>query len=269
VGVNLDANGVPGHYVIVTGKKNNDYTIADPGFARTALSQYNNEFVTRGFVADPPGDLSELDLAMGDAAETLVTDPFGRETGFDPILQKIVEEIPTSAYFRDSLQDDVSVAPPTEIDHLTEVFQPSQGTYQIDVNGLKLGTYSLSLRMFSQDGSSQPDVLIPGIAGPGSKSSFSIQLASTPGSTPTVTVVASFSSTLADINNSLQLGLIDNHGIANSLLQKIEAAQAATTDTRNNVLKAFINEVNAQTGKHITGIAVQVLLADAKSLMAH
>lgn len=269
VGVDLNDQGDPGHFVLVTGKDNDDYTITDPGFAKTVLSEYDNEFVTRGFVADPPGDLSELDLATGDVAETLITDPLGRQTGFTPNLQKIVEQIPTSAYFRDSLQDDVSGAPATQTNHLTEIFQPIQGTYEIMVNGLKLGTYSLSVRTFSQDGSSQPDVLIPGIAGPGSSSTFSVQLASTPGSTSTVTVTATFSSTLTDINNSLQFGLIDNQGIANSLAEKIEAAQEATGNTRNNIVNAFINEVNAQAGKHITGLAVQVLLADANALSAH
>jgi hypothetical protein len=127
---------------------------------------------------------------------------------------------------------------------------------------------AVSLPM-APDGSPQPDVLIPGIAGPGSSTSFSIQLTSAPGSTPTITVAATFSSTLADINNSLQLGLIDNQGIANSLSQKVEATQKATGNNGNNILKAFINEVNAQSGKHIKGAAVQVLLADANALSSH
>jgi hypothetical protein len=80
--------------------------------------------------------------------------------------------------------------------------------------------------------------------------------------------MASFQSTLADISNSLQLGLIDNQGIANSLSQKIQAAQAAIGPARNNILKAFENDVNAQTGKHVNGIAPQVLLQDADSLIS-
>ena len=78
---------------------------------------------------------------------------------------------------------------------------------------------------------------------------------------------ATFSSTLTDINNASQLGLIDNIGIANSLSQKIHAAQDATVPARNNILNAFKNEVTAQAGKHITGVAVQVLLQDANSLV--
>jgi N-acetylneuraminic acid mutarotase len=78
-----------------------------------------------------------------------------------------------------------------------------------------------------------------------------------------------FQSTLKDINDSLQLGLIDNHGVANSLSSKIQAAQAQTGNARNNILNAFINEVNAQAGKHITVVTVQVLLADASALSVH
>ncbi len=80
--------------------------------------------------------------------------------------------------------------------------------------------------------------------------------------------MATFQGTLADIANSITLGLIDNAGIANSLSEKIEAAENTTGPTRNNVLNAFENEVSAQSGKHITGVAPQVLLQDAASLIS-
>jgi hypothetical protein len=268
VGVNLDQQGTPSHYVIVTGKQGNDYTIADPGYPKTMLSQYNNQFVTRGFVADPTGDISELNVAVGDTAEFLIINSSGQKTGYDPSVGEIVQQIPNSVYFRDALQDDVTGAPPTEVDHFGEIFQPSSETYQVLVTGLKLGTYSISTRMFSQDGSPQPDLVVTGIAGPGSSSSFSIQANPAPGSKTTVVAEATFASTLADISNALSLGLIDNHGIANSLSQKIQAAQGDAQPARANVLNAFINEVNAQAGKHITGAAIEVLLQDAKSLLA-
>jgi len=84
--------------------------------------------------------------------------------------------------------------------------------------------------------------------------------------------VATFQSTLTDIENSLQLGLIDNQGIANSLSQKIQAAADAAAqgqnETKANILNALKNQINAQTGKHITGVAVQVLLQDVDSLLS-
>jgi hypothetical protein len=84
--------------------------------------------------------------------------------------------------------------------------------------------------------------------------------------------VVTFESTLADIDSSLQLGLIDNQGVANSLLQKINAAAlaAAQGDSRAaaNILQAFQSEVEAQTGKHLAASAAQILLDDATALLA-
>jgi hypothetical protein len=103
------------------------------------------------------------------------------------------------------------------------VFQPANGAYQIVINGLKYGTFTLSSQVFSQDGSPQARLTATGIMGPGSSTAFSIQLNSTPGAQWPIVVVATFKSTLADISNGLQLGLIDNQGVANSLPQKIQA----------------------------------------------
>jgi hypothetical protein len=94
-----------------------------------------------------------------------------------------------------------------------------------------------------------------------------------PGATPQVKRVATFSSTLDDINNALQLGLIDNHGIANSLSKKIQNAVAALSrgnkQASRNILGAFLNEVaTAGRNKHITAIAAEILTQDAQSLLA-
>jgi hypothetical protein len=297
VGVKLMANGTPGHYVLVTGKQDTDYTIIDPnypkrtllsqynnrfetrgyvtvagqGSAKTLLSQYNNRFETRGYIATPPGDISELDLAVGNRAEFLVIDSLGRKTGYDPSVREIVEEIPGSVYYRDALENDITGQPPDDTAHFANISRPAQGTYQIVVSGLELGTYSLSCRMFAQDGSPQSPVTVMGIAGVGSSSTLSIEVNPEPGAQTVITVVATFSSTLADISKAFQLGLIDNQGIAKSLTSKIETAQQSAARGNyaavRNQLEAFKNEVNAQTGKHITGVAPVVLLQDADSLI--
>jgi 5'-nucleotidase/UDP-sugar diphosphatase len=65
-----------------------------------------------------------------------------------------------------------------------------------------------------------------------------------------------------------QEGLIDNSGVYNSLLQKLEAAQAAwdkgQANVISNVLSALINEVTAQSGKHIDPDAASALAMDAQ-----
>jgi hypothetical protein len=57
------------------------------------------------------------------------------------------------------------------------------------------------------------------------------------------------------VEHAAQQGFIDNQGITNSLLAKLDAAQAAfdrgQTSVAINKVQAFINEVQAQAGKHI------------------
>jgi hypothetical protein len=65
--------------------------------------------------------------------------------------------------------------------------------------------------------------------------------------------------TISSLRTCVQLaadeGFIDNQGVTNSLLAKLDAAQAALdrgqTGVAINLLIAFIHEVQAQAGKHI------------------
>jgi len=223
----------PSHFVLVTGKlqSDGDYLIADPFLPRgfVLLSDYGS-FETRGWVKDPTGDISELDAALGTNADILIRDPLGRTTGLDPATAQETEQIPESSHFIDAITDDLTGEPPDDFLHSVTIRKPMGGTYDILVIGKQLGTYTLSLRAFSQDGTSQPSIEIPGISSPGSSSHFSFQYVSTPGAKSSGVQVATFSSTLADISNSLALGLIDDAGIANSLTRKIQAAASAAAE---------------------------------------
>ncbi len=57
------------------------------------------------------------------------------------------------------------------------------------------------------------------------------------------------------VQHAADEGFIDNQGVTNSLLAKLDAAQAALdrgqTSVAINNLEAFIHEVQAQAGKHI------------------
>lgn len=65
--------------------------------------------------------------------------------------------------------------------------------------------------------------------------------------------------TLEDLHHCVQhaatSGVIDNEGVATSLLAKVSAAEAAAAHgdlgAAVNILQAFINEVQAQSGVHI------------------
>jgi hypothetical protein len=83
-------------------------------------------------------------------------------------------------------------------------------------------------------------------------------------------------STIASLQECVQhayhLGHIDNQGIANSLLSKLDAAQTALargeTTTAANLLNAFINQVQAQAGKHISAEHAQHMIMHAQEVLA-
>jgi hypothetical protein len=66
-------------------------------------------------------------------------------------------------------------------------------------------------------------------------------------------------------------GIITSQGVANSLLAKLNAAQAALgrgqTSVAINELQAFIQQVQAQAGKHIDSMYTQHMVMHAQSVI--
>ena len=96
----------------------------------------------------------------------------------------------------------------------------------------------------------------------------------------TFTIVVTPDSLITEVNEFLGLGCIDNAGIANSLASKMAAVKNAIANgqiqTAINILSAFIAEVQAQAGKHISTTCtagghtyhpVQTLIGDAQYLL--
>src|SRR5205814_9874026 len=121
-------------------------------------------------------------------------------------------EIPRTVHFVDATDDELTGAARASTMHLVNAFQPAVGNYQLIVTGLRPGLYALTINGRSSDGTAQPMIQVPGVTGVGSTSAFQIQYSSTPGATSSVVTVATLPGTLADLANSLQLGLIDNAG---------------------------------------------------------
>ena len=86
-------------------------------------------------------------------------------------------------------------------------------------------------------------------------------------------IIVTAQSIIADVNQFVSNGSINNQGIANSLLAKLNAALQARNNgncsAAANIYGAFINEVMAQSGKHISTSAAAILIADAQYLISH
>ena len=87
------------------------------------------------------------------------------------------------------------------------------------------------------------------------------------------TIIVTPDSIKNDVGQFRASGAIDNGGIAKSLLAKLDAAAAArargSCETADNIYQAFINELQAQSGKHVDATAATIMITDAQYLIAH
>src|SRR5262249_15990811 len=84
----------------------------------------------------------------------------------------------------------------------------------------------------------------------------------------TITVTPTAAGITKVIADFVGTGDIDNSGISNSLTQKLSTAQrhisAGDKKTAVNILGAVLNELQAQSGKHITASAASALTSDTQ-----
>jgi len=86
----------------------------------------------------------------------------------------------------------------------------------------------------------------------------------------TFSVTATIQSLKASITRLYSEGKIDSADVYQGLMDKLNAAEKSKkTATTINLLKAFINQVNAQKGKYITADAATLLITDAQWVIAH
>lgn len=214
-------------------------------------------------------DLSSIEVSIhsGESlqVELLVIDPQGNKTGFDPSVNTIVEQIPNSGWGVDEFPG----IPPTRF---VGIGEPKGGTYRLEVIGINPTTYTLGIRMADSAGNSRQPVF-NGITSLGIISTYTITYDPAPGVTPKVERVVTIEDIKNDVKIAFNLGLINNEGVQQSLLAKLENAKKeigqGNIQAAKNILKAFINEVNAQKEKHIKEYAVKILLEGANYLIEH
>ena len=74
------------------------------------------------------------------------------------------------------------------------------------------------------------------------------------------------------VNHALEMGHITNAGVGNALLAKLDGAQAALDRGQPavavNLLNAFINQVQAQSGQHIDPVHADHMVMHAQMVIA-
>lgn len=195
--------------------------------------------------------------------DVLITDPAGKKYGYDPIAHVEYNEFPGTS--GQTSNDDKFFS-------MEYMFNLINGTYTLEVWSDNLTEFLMEAYV-SRRASRSASLKTSGIIDKGFKSKFEFTYTSDPAQ-PASTAIMRLSSPASlkqDIQVSRKLQLIDNDGIMKSLLAKADAIDAAISrgnkTAAKNQLDAFLGEVAAQKGKHLTDEAAKILTEDAEYLI--
>lgn len=178
----------PGHFVLVTGYRDGDFLINDPGHKdrKKLLANYKYRFETRGYyrpgpdpqprrttartlaqdeLTTPTGDYSAITLALDEFATFMLTSPSGLRVGVDTTgtTATLIEEIPGSSVFADGLEtntgDEQPPIPPDSFSWYAHIPIPEEGEWQLVLTGSQDETFHLSLTGTAWDDTIQTPTL--------------------------------------------------------------------------------------------------------------
>jgi hypothetical protein len=264
-----------------------NFKIIDPDATHSTLEQYVEpnfafERIYRVRPTPSASDASEIyidavsfaDLTPNpqdtsyDVMEYCITDPLNRKTGYiissqkTADIQNVIKEIPDSQYLNQGSFKTF------------RLLSPLSGDYKLQVVGIRDGGYKMAFTLVGA-GTSLDHKLFRGISriiSPGTIHNYQITYDRDDVSKSQLIKIVSPQEIKDSLNIASKFHWIDNNGILNSLAKKIENAESAIDrgqiDSAINILGAFINEVQAQKGKHIKNEAADTLIDDAQSYIA-
>jgi hypothetical protein len=185
----LDPKGKT-HFVVATGGESTSggqstYIINDPYFKCTTLAQagcsYGNEYQGIRKLIHGPAPLSGLEIHAGSPVELLVTAPNGQETGFSPSAGAVVEQIPASDYYTESIGDDSGGTADTPPVKKIEIGTPAAGQYTLQVIGTGSGSFTLWFAGWDDNGTPSTQT-VTGNTALGQSTGYEVGYSSLPGS---------------------------------------------------------------------------------------
>ncbi len=148
----------PRHFVLATGEKSSEVTIADPYYPdRTALDTpaYHNSFLS-GRLYRPGSDMSAVMVAAPKGVKFAINDPSGATTGFKAGQVTPVSEVKQSQFSLEAAWQDptCTVGPPSDDLGVGEsvLLLPPAAHYGIDIQGAPQSNFSFAVYAYDQVG---------------------------------------------------------------------------------------------------------------------
>ena len=193
-------------------------------------------------------------------ASFFVEDANGRKTGENPILREFYYEIPGARFGDEGYGDDLSSEPGIYF-IIFDSENMLEGRYSINVIGTGSDSFKLHIGA-ERINADKYEFQYTGLIHKGEVYKFRLNYSPDPSVPITVEEVKDedpislIDELIAYITNATNSGSIDNKGIANSLISKLEEAKRQLEKGKSkqavNALNAFLNELSGQHEKHIS-----------------
>lgn len=210
------------HFLVGTGTSGNTFTINDPFYNATLLSQvHQNTFSSLGRFVPSHSDLSYIEIAVDDGVTITVKDKDGSKIGQGFTQQSSspdgsVKDKPLSMYY---------------------VQQPIDGNYTISLNSNTTKTYTVQILLYDKDGSLVFKD-IKGVLDGSNPDVFSILFNKSGNSSSAINQSYSFDSLIADLDLLYSQKLITNLGVYLSMRE--HALQAKKNAPKNKIVARAI-----------------------------
>lgn len=269
----------PGHLFLMT------EALAGTGHAEKAkpIALEDNIVIDIG-AASFTGFTHSYDFSPEPFIELCLIDPLGRKAGYDYVTGKYFRRItyPISLKSREPLPGEI---PDGSYDYEYSVMghraqkiivrKAMPGKYTLQVSSTQAGGYVMSITIRDASGnlwfSQGTNLNLKRIISSGMVHTYSISFNGDDINKLKVTKDVTSGELKTGIQIAFDLTWIDSDGVLNSLIQELENADSALargqTNSAVNELQAFINEVEAQKGRHINKEAAEILADDARTLI--
>ena len=248
----------PGHFIVGTGQTTNTYTINDPYYTRTDLTQgYSNSYLSLGRYVPSHTDLSYIMAVADPSVNISLTDSNNVSTGSSYLQNPLI----------DDLDNTITSGNPVKIFYDP---QPNSGTYFLTLSGQPNQPYSITVYLYDKDGNTLDPITLTGNFNSSGTATDIIHFDSQSVTNDQITQQVTFDTFLSDINKFQQTGDLKN-GPSNALLAIAQSASKSTQ--KNNIipvhvqLLAFEGLLDIFHNRGVSDTSYNLLQFDAQQLL--
>ncbi len=241
-----------GHFVITTGTTSATFSINDPFYNKTTLTDYGGVFSSIKHFAPANSDGSLIELYVNPSVNIFVTDQNFLPVGGVVMEQPLIDD-----------PEGVASGDPVKIYYIKK---PSSGKYYVTISSPTNQSYHLESDLFDNTAQDVTGDFFGNLINTNSDI-YVINFNHNNSQNDSITKLITFNSLINDINTLCNNGSIDNSGICKDLLSKVQSASKDKT-SQKNVLSALLNDLGAQRGKHVNESAYLILNTDIQALLS-